>query len=82
VLAVLWAGFELVNVCWPRVLVAPPGAPWYQVWAPLLGTGVVLGSGAVYLVVRRPQEEVMTPASVEEAGQHLLPSAGTMPSSK
>ncbi|MFE2426993.1 APC family permease [Streptomyces sp. NPDC059373] len=82
VLAVLWAGFELVNVCWPRVLLAPPGAPWYQVWAALLGTGVVLGSGAVYLVVRRPQQEVAVAASEDEAGQHFLPSAGTAPSSK
>jgi hypothetical protein len=71
-------------MCWPRVLLAPPGAPWYQVWAALLGTGVVLGSGAVYLVVRRPQDRitVAAPASQDEADQHFLPSAGTTPSTK
>lgn len=30
VAAVLWLGFETINVAWPR---APLDAPWYQVWA-------------------------------------------------
>ncbi|MEV8098113.1 APC family permease [Kitasatospora sp. NPDC085879] len=54
-LAVLWTGLEVVNICWPRALLAPPGAPWYQVWAAVLGTGVVTLVGVGYLVVRRPQ---------------------------
>ncbi|MFJ9448049.1 APC family permease [Kitasatospora sp. NPDC101235] len=58
-LAVAWTGLEVVNICWPRSVLAPPGAPWYQVWAALLGTGVVLLAGAGYLVdpdqVRVPQ---------------------------
>ncbi|MEU8437010.1 APC family permease [Streptomyces sp. NPDC029216] len=58
VLAVLWTAFEVVNVCWPRVVLAPPGAPWYQVWAGLLGTGVVLTAGLLYLLLRRPQEKL------------------------
>lgn len=53
--AVLWTGLEVVNICWPRTVLAPPGAPWYQVWAALLGVGLVLLSGAGYLLVRRPQ---------------------------
>ncbi|MFI8105279.1 APC family permease [Streptomyces sp. NPDC086023] len=57
-LAVLWTAFEVVNVCWPRAVLAPPGAPWYQVWAALLGTGVVLGSGLLYLLVKRPQDRL------------------------
>ncbi|MFJ1708263.1 APC family permease [Kitasatospora sp. NPDC088346] len=55
VLAVLWTGLEVVNICWPRAVLAPPGAPWYQVWAALLGTGAVTLTGLGYLLVRRPQ---------------------------
>ncbi|MFI9062707.1 APC family permease [Streptomyces sp. NPDC053429] len=58
VLAVAWTAFEVVNVCWPRTVLAPPDAPWYQVWAALLGTGVVLGTGLVYLAVRRPHDRL------------------------
>ncbi|MEU3842746.1 APC family permease [Streptomyces sp. NPDC028635] len=58
VLAALWAGFEVVNVCWPRALLAPPGAPWYQIWAAPLGVAVVLGTGVLYLLVRRPHHRI------------------------
>ncbi|MFG2882729.1 APC family permease [Streptomyces sp. NPDC048297] len=58
VLATLWTGFEVVNVCWPRAVMAPPGAPWYQIWAGVLGTGVVLGTGLLYLIVKRPHERI------------------------
>ncbi|MFB7665521.1 APC family permease [Kitasatospora sp. NPDC056138] len=54
-LAVLWTGLEVVNICWPRAILAPPGAPWYQVWAALLGVGLVTVIGLGYLIVRRPQ---------------------------
>ncbi|GAA0654669.1 APC family permease [Kitasatospora atroaurantiaca] len=54
-LAVLWTGLEVINICWPRTILAPPGAPWYQVWAALLGVGLVTLVGAGYLLVRRPQ---------------------------
>ncbi|WP_329494280.1 APC family permease [Kitasatospora herbaricolor] len=55
-LAVLWTGLEVVNICWPRTILAPPGAPWYQVWAALLGVGLVVLVGLGYLLVRRPQQ--------------------------
>jgi amino acid transporter len=58
VLAVLWTGFEVANVCWPRAILAPPDAPWYQVWAGLLGTGVVITAGLLYLLARRPQDKL------------------------
>ena len=32
-LAVGWLAFETVNIAWPRESLAPPGAPFYQVWA-------------------------------------------------
>lgn len=54
-LAVLWTGLEVVNICWPRTVLAPPGAPWYQVWAALLGVGLVVLAGLGYLLLRRPQ---------------------------
>ncbi|MGW6915175.1 APC family permease [Kitasatospora sp. NPDC054939] len=54
-LAVLWTGLEVVNICWPRTILAPPGAPWYQVWAALLGVGTVALLGVGYLLARRPQ---------------------------
>ncbi|MFD5098720.1 APC family permease [Streptomyces albidochromogenes] len=60
VLAVLWTAFEVVNVCWPRAVLAPPGAPWYQIWAGLLGTGVVITAGLVYLLLKRPQDKLRT----------------------
>ncbi|MFJ9419292.1 APC family permease [Streptomyces sp. NPDC101227] len=70
VLAVLWTGFEVVNVCWPREILAPPGAPWYQVWAGLLGTAVIIVIGLLYLVVKRPQDKI------RDAGATPVPTAG------
>ncbi|MFF5703050.1 APC family permease [Streptomyces sp. NPDC012794] len=66
VLAVLWTAFEVVNVCWPRAILAPPGAPWYQIWAGLLGTGAVITAGLVYLAVKKPQETLRTARVREE----------------
>jgi amino acid transporter len=41
--AVAWLAFETVNIAWPREALAPPGAPFYQVWAaPLLLAAIVL----------------------------------------
>ncbi|MFC9326144.1 APC family permease [Kitasatospora sp. NPDC057015] len=57
-LAVLWTGLEVVNICWPRTILAPPGAPWYQVWAALLGVGLVVLAGLGYLLARRPQQRM------------------------
>ena len=57
-LAVLWTGFEVVNICWPRAILAPVGAPWYQVWGALLGVGVVTGVGGLYLLARRPDRRM------------------------
>ncbi|WP_406197006.1 APC family permease [Kitasatospora sp. NBC_01560] len=70
-LAVLWTGFEVVNICWPRTILAPPGAPWYQVWAAVLGVGLVTLAGLGYLLVRRPQRLMRSPgpAHEEPAGQ-------------
>ncbi|MEU3725477.1 APC family permease [Streptomyces sp. NPDC031705] len=66
VLAVLWTAFEVVNVCWPRAILAPPEAPWYQVWAGLLGTGAVITVGLLYLAVKKPQETLRAARAREE----------------
>ena len=63
VLAVLWLAFEFVNVAWPRAALAPPGAPWYQVWAGVLVTGLAVGGGAAYLALARPDRRVARAAS-------------------
>ena len=50
VLAVLWLGFETVNIAWPRESLAPPGAPFYQVWAAPLVLALIAAVGLAYLV--------------------------------
>ena len=54
VLAVAWLAFETVNIAWPRTALAPPGAPWYQVWAAPALLAVIAAAGAGYMVVARP----------------------------
>ncbi|MEV6654535.1 APC family permease [Streptomyces sp. NPDC051219] len=77
VLAVLWTAFEVVNVCWPRAVLAPPGAPWYQVWAGLLGTGAVIGVGLVYLLARKPQNKrAAARAGDEQCGEPTAERSG------
>lgn len=73
VLAVLWTGLEVLNICWPRAVLAPPGAPWYQVWAALLGTGVVTLVGLGYLLVRRPQRLMTGPVPERPDTGELAP---------
>jgi amino acid transporter len=58
VLAVTWLSFETVNIAWPRATIAPPGAPWYQVWAAPLVLGVIAVVGVAYLVLVRPQRRL------------------------
>jgi amino acid transporter len=52
--AVAWLGFETVNIAWPRTSLAPPGAPFYQVWAAPLVLGLILVVGVAYLAIARP----------------------------
>ena len=40
--AVAWLGFEFANIAWPRSILAPVGAPWYQVWAGAIVTVLVI----------------------------------------
>ena len=54
--AVVWLTFETVNIAWPRTALAPPGAPFYQVWAAPLVLAAIGALGLAYLVVARPQD--------------------------
>ena len=60
VLAVLWLSFETVNIAWPRESLAPPGAPFYQVWAAPLVLALIAAVGLVYMAVAKPQRRVGT----------------------
>jgi len=55
-LAVVWLAFETVNIAWPRESLAPPDAPFYQVWAAPLVLAVIATSGLVYLATARPHD--------------------------
>jgi amino acid transporter len=53
VAASLWTLFEYVNIAWPRA----EGVPWYQDWAVVLMSGIVLALGVVvYLTIRSKLE--------------------------
>jgi hypothetical protein len=58
VLAVGWLAFETLNIAWPRSEIAPPGAPWYQVWAAFLVLAIIAIVGVGYLVLARPQRRI------------------------
>ena len=51
-----WLSFETVNIAWPRESLAPPGAPFYQVWAATIVLGVIFVAGLAYLVIAKPHE--------------------------
>jgi amino acid transporter len=59
--AVLWLGFETVNIAWPRRSLAPPGAPAYQIWAAPIVLAAITALGAIYLIVLRPHQALATP---------------------
>ena len=73
VLAVGWLAFQTVNIAWPRESLAPPGAPFYQVWAAPIVLGLIATIGVGYLLVARPHERLplQRPAPAEEAGAGL-----------
>jgi len=54
VLAVAWLAFESVNIAWPRRSIAPPRAPWYQVWAAVIVLAVIAIVGLGYLLLAKP----------------------------
>lgn len=67
--AVLWLAFEFVNITWPRELFAPPGAPWYQVWAAPLGTALIILIGLVYFVIAKPRDRVVVSSAFSDRSE-------------
>jgi amino acid transporter len=61
VLAVLWLSFETVNIAWPRESLAPPGAPFYQVWAAPLVLALIAAVGLLYLGLAKPHRRIPAP---------------------
>jgi hypothetical protein len=62
--AVAWLTFEAINIGWPREVLAPVGAKFYQVWAIVLIFGVLTVLGLAYVLLRRPQDRVATSAAM------------------
>ena len=56
--AVLWLGFETINVAWPRASLAPVGAPWYQIWAAPMVVALITLAGLSYLAIAKPARAV------------------------
>lgn len=50
----IWLTFETVSIAWPRASLAPPDAPFYQVWAAPIVLAVIATAGVAYLLVARP----------------------------
>jgi amino acid transporter len=65
--AVAWLAFEAINIAWPRTSLAPPGAPFYQVWAAPLVLALILVVGVAYLVLARPGD-IPAPAAADRLG--------------
>jgi amino acid transporter len=55
--AVAWLTFETVNIAWPRESIAPPDAPFYQVWAAPLLLAAITVLGVAYLLLAHPRPE-------------------------
>jgi amino acid transporter len=52
--AVAWLAFETVNIAWPRASLAPPDAPFYQVWAATIVLALIVVVGLGYLLAAKP----------------------------
>ena len=61
VAAFVWLVFESINVAWPREALAPPDAPWFQVWAVILVFSSLALLGLTYLFWAKPYQRTGTP---------------------
>jgi amino acid transporter len=59
IMALTYGVAAAINLAWPR---AAAGAAWYDQWIVLLGLGVVLGLGFVYMLVGRPYRKGTAPS--------------------
>jgi amino acid transporter len=58
VAAVVWLTFETVNIAWPRKSLAPPDAPFYQVWAATIVLALIVVIGLAYLLIAKPDRNL------------------------
>jgi len=58
IMAFFWLLFEAINIAWPRVALAPPDAPWFQVWAVILIFSILAIFGIVYLWIEKPENKL------------------------
>ena len=59
----VWLVFEAINVAWPREMLAPPGAPWFQVWAVVVVFSALALFGLAYLFIAKPHRRIATSLS-------------------
>lgn len=57
-----WHGVAL-NVAWPRASLAPPDAPWFQVWAVVVVFSALAAFGLLYMVIAKPHRRIATSLS-------------------
>jgi amino acid transporter len=74
VLAVVWLAAETVNIAWPRTSIAPPDAPWYQVWAAPLVLSAIAVAGLAYLAAARPHRRLAPYEPVADSAGSSSPS--------
>ncbi|NJQ02040.1 APC family permease [Streptomyces zingiberis] len=60
VLAFCWLAFETVNIAWPRAILAPPGAPAWQIWAVVWVFAAIICCAGLHLALARPLDKVRT----------------------
>jgi len=59
--AFFWLVFEAINIAWPRLELAPPNAPWFQVWAVVLIFSMLAVFGIIYLLIQKPEQYLQHP---------------------
>lgn len=69
--ALAYGVLAIVNMVWPRT----PQDPWYRNYGMLVGTAVVLASGAIYALLFRPYDHVDAP----EGDAHLAHLGAPLP---
>ncbi|WP_200215111.1 APC family permease [Micromonospora coerulea] len=74
--AQVYGVLAMINIAWPRT----PDAPWYTNWIVVLSAAVVIGSGWLYLLVRRPHDRSDAPAgdAVRSSTPHTAVAAPQM----
>jgi len=56
--AFVWLILEAINIAWPRASLAPPDAPWFQVWAVILIFSLLAAFGLIYLLTQQPEKHL------------------------